>query len=187
MRINKFLLWFLIVLVSGLICSPVQAGSYKYITLTDGSVIRGKVLSMINGRYTIMTQHLGKIQLDDTKIASINAQKTSVQAVPRQTTRTPQAYQKSNTASPQKAQMKDQVQALQGQILSDPKMMNDIGGLLNNPKLMSIISDQRVMDDLMSYDPARIEANPNIQKLMRDPEMQKLMKQIQQQMGMPSH
>ena len=44
---------------------------------------------------------------------------------------------------------------------------------------MSILSDQNLMNDIMSYDPQRIQNNPKMMQLLNNPSMKALMEKIQ--------
>src|SRR6185503_20560966 len=99
-----FLLCFGLLLMSQLS----WAASPKTVTLNDGSVIKGDIIKLENGVYTIKSTQLGEIKVEEEKVLSI----TSAQA---------QQIQKSNgsNTSSQNSSLKDQVQKIQGQVVGN--------------------------------------------------------------------
>ena len=171
-----------------------HAQGLNTITLKDGSVLKGQISSDSDGYYTIFTEHLGPITVSEDDIANIAA-KPAVKANTAQNNNTNQQQAVPNNLNlPPMLQgmgggqdanpgLMQQAQQLQGQIMNNPAMMQDIQGLLANPEIMNIISDPNLMKDLMTYDPNKIQNNPKIQSLMNNPEMKKLMQKMQGQLG----
>lgn len=147
---------------------PLYASSTKVLTLKDGSVIKGKVLQLSNGTYTIATSQFGNVEIPEDNILSI--------AVPNTNT-------KKNNSSSKQAQLKSQVQQLQGSILSNPQLMQNIQNMAQDKDVMRILSDQNVVNDVMSYDQDKLENNAKLQELMKNPKVQQIMNQIGQQIG----
>lgn len=148
-----------------LIAIPSQAQAIKFITLTDGSVIKGKVIGLADGFYTIDTSHLGAITIEESEVQSItSSQQNRAQAT--------------NRTGKSSAQLQSQVQALQQSVLSDPAVMEDIQKLMEDKAVMQIMKDPNFIQDIMSYDPNRIGNNNKTQELMNNPEMKALMEKI---------
>ena len=149
-------------LLSLLICTPALAEDIKNITLKDGSVLKGKVVSMANGVYTIATDTVGKIKIEEEKVQSIadGTLTADTSALP--------------------ANVAKQMEALQLDIMSDPAMMEQIQALMNNESIMKLIEDPNLMKDLMTMDEATIMGNSNIQQLLNNPQMQNIISTVEQ-------
>ena len=143
------------------------AQALKIITLKDGSVLKGKVVQLKNGIYTVETSNLGSINIPESNILSI----ASPEAV---------KIQQAGGNTSQKALLKNQVQAIQGNILSDPGLMMEIQDILNDEEVKAMLSDPKLLDDVLSYDQEKIRKNDNVQNLLQNPKMQNLMNKIQQ-------
>lgn len=164
MRLILFLVSFL------LISCQIQAAE-KHIVLKDGSVLRGTVVEFNGDTYTIETSNLGKLQLNDRDIVSISTSE-NVQnsgSSPNHLNGTGQAS--GLLSSPQ-------AQQIQQSIMSDPKMMEEIQRLASDPDIASLLTNPQTLQDIMSQDPARIQNNPQIQKLMQNPDMQRFIRQL---------
>lgn len=139
------------------------ANEWRTLTLKDGSILKGKVLQMANNVYTIETENLGTIKIAESDVLSISTQTNA---------------QKNPTAS--SAQLQNQVQKLQGDLLNDPNIMNEIETMLESPEVMNIMQDPDFIKDVMSFDEEKIQNNPKTMQLMNNPQMKALMQQIQQ-------
>jgi hypothetical protein len=142
----------------------------KTVVLKDGSVIKGNVVKMENGVYTVSSEHLGQIEIKDTDIAGI------------QSSNAPIIIDNNNTAAANASQtgdIKNQVNALQSSIISDPEMMKDIAKLLDDPAILSLLSDQSFVNDVMSMDKSKLENNPKINQMMSNPKVKELIEKIQ--------
>lgn len=144
----------------------------KTITLGDGTTVRGVITSISNGTYTVETENLGTLQIKDSSILSITAGNAAAAQ---------------NTGAAQNAManpgMMNQMQMLQGTIMSDPALMQEIQKLLENPNVLKAMSDQQFLNDVMSYDAERIQNNPHTQALINDPAVQRMMELMGQKFG----
>ena len=140
----------------------------QIITLKGGSVLKGKVLQLQDGIYTIDVLNLGQMSIPESNILSITS------------TMPPEAQYQDNSVS-QKAQLKNQINQIQGGILSNPELMMDVQNILNDEEVQMMLSDPQLLNDILSYDPEKIQQNTNVQSLMQNQKMQQLMNKIQQQ------
>ena len=99
--------------LSFIFTQPLYAESTKFIRLKDGSVLRGKVIAMSGGSYTIETPHLGVITLPENDIISISASNNAAQG-----------------DTSEKANIKKQVQQIKGDVLSNPAVMKEITNMV---------------------------------------------------------
>ena len=184
-----FSLFFFLLSVSGLSL----AASPKVITLSDGSVIKGEIIKMDKGIYTIKTENLGEVQVEEEKVISISAQaQTIIQKGVDNTTS--QGSQNSSlkdqaqstqkavaSTSSQSSSFKDQAQQIQGQVMGNQEIMGKIQSLLDDPQIKQIISDPNLLKDIMTYDEETIRNNANVQQLLNNPRIQNLIKEIEQE------
>ncbi|MFT5387197.1 MAG: hypothetical protein ACI9F2_000293 [Lysobacterales bacterium] len=138
----------------------ISAEELKTITLKDGSVLKGKIISMSGGTYTIKTALLDEVEISEAVIANIGSSQI-------------------NPANSQNSGLKGQVEKIQTQVLQNPAIMSDIQKMLENPEMLEIMKDQDFITDIMSMDPARIQNNPKAQQLLGNPQMQEMMKKIE--------
>ncbi len=147
------------------------AQSTKTITLKDGSVIKGTVVQFQNNVYTVKTPGLGQVDIPDSQIVSL----TSLGEAPANN---------QPTSSPSgNPPLMAQVQQMQNSLLSDPKILDEIKKLIENKEIMTLLADQNFVNDVLSYDPKRIEANQKTKELIQNPQIQNIMKQINQKMS----
>ncbi|OGX29793.1 MAG: hypothetical protein A2705_01455 [Omnitrophica WOR_2 bacterium RIFCSPHIGHO2_01_FULL_52_10] len=157
---------FLIIAAANLaLCAHAQAA--KVITLKDGSVIKGNVLQLTDGIYTLETDNLGKVNVAESEIVSIAAEST------------PALQATGDTAS---AALKGQAQEIQTNLLSDPSIMAEIQNIMQDPEIRGVLSDPAFMNAIMSYDPKQIQQSEKTQYLLQNPKFQSLMEKIQQKL-----
>ena len=150
-----------------------SADSIKTISLKDGSIIKGKILELTNGKYKVETPNVGTLEIKDEDIVTIT------------TGDLPPPIANTNTLAAPSAPLtgfQSQMQQFQNQLMANPSAMSGIMGLANDPSITSILSDPSISKDIMSYDPEKIQNNPKIQELMQNPKMQELINSLSQQM-----
>ena len=157
---------FLIIAAANLaLCAHAQAA--KVITLKDGSVIKGNVLQLTDGIYTLETDNLGKVNVAESEIVSIAAEST------------PALQATGDTAS---AALKGQAQEIQTNLLSDPSIMAEIQNIMQDPEIRGVLSDPAFMNAIMSYDPKQIQQSEKTQYLLQNPKFQSLMEKIKKKL-----
>ena len=148
----------------------------KFITLKDGSVIKGTVAGIANQKYTIETNNLGTIEVSESDIESITTSKVA------QATKVPVAQNAlgglGNPGGSGNLGTSGQMQQMQNTLMSDPQMMAEIQTMLQDKELMALLSDPNIIQDLMSNDPSVIQNNPKIMQLMNNPQMKALMQMM---------
>ena len=144
----------------------------KIITLKSGSTLKGKVLELTDGIYTVETSDLGRMQIPEANIISILSPQTAGS----------QNSTSGGSNNSQKAQIKNQVNQVQGQILSDPGLMMDLQNIFADKEVQNMLSDPKLLDDVLSYDPEKMQQNESVQDLMQNEKMQNLMEKILQTM-----
>ena len=110
-----------------------HAQTLKIITLKDGSVLKGKVVQLKDNMYTLETSSLGRINIPESNILSI----ASPEAL------SAQDQQSDENRNAQKAQLQNQVQQMQGNILSDPELITDLQNIINDEEIHQKMPDQQ--------------------------------------------
>ncbi len=163
-RSSKRLAKWLSRLMLSLMLLPVWASAEQIIRLQDGSEIRGEVISLSNGVYTIDSRSLGTI-----KLGSDQVQMMTSGGAPA-----------SNPVDQAKQQMGEQtVQSIQSAITANTGLMSAILKLQNDPAMKAILADPEVMQAVQNLDLQALSQNPKIQALMRSPQVQQIQGQLQ--------
>ncbi len=147
--------WFVTV---ALLISVAAAGNVREIELTDGSTITGEVQSLTNGVYTIKSDSLGTIRIEDSKIRAIRA-KSSV----------PVGRAVSGSSSTTGG-MKD----LQDKMAGDKEIMALIQSLQNDPDFQKILEDPEIMKVIQEGNFTALAADPRIKKLLNNPTVKEI-------------
>ncbi|KMP11390.1 hypothetical protein UR09_02035 [Candidatus Nitromaritima sp. SCGC AAA799-A02] len=153
-----FLLLVWLIPVSG------YAGTINQIRLSDGSLIQAEIVSYSNGIYTLRSDALGTFSLDESRVRSIQPKESQA------------ASPSSGTVD---AQVKQQMQKLQQEMMSDPKTMKLLSDLQNDPSIKNILEDKELMRAIEKGDMNRLGQDPKIQSLMNSDEVDKIIKRHQ--------
>ena len=135
-----------------------QLEPLKTITLKDGTVLKGRVVSMANGEYTIQTPYLNELVIQESNVESI-ADHTR----PTLTTDV----------------LKNEVENVQGQVMANPELMQEIQETMSDPKVQAIMQDPDFMKAIMSMDPEQIQNNPKTREMLNQPEIRELFQKIE--------
>jgi hypothetical protein len=117
-----------------IISSFLLANSAKTIVLKDGNKINGEVMSLQNGVYTIKTQSLGNVKIDEVQIDAIYSNKTKTISTQRiRRLRSPNSN--SSTKLMNSASMMNMNPALIQQMMSNPNYVK----IINNPDIIKAV------------------------------------------------
>ncbi len=155
---RQFLICFAIVLI--LAVRSASSGEIREIELSDGSIVSGEVLSLSKGIYTIKSDSLGTVKLDESKVRVIR---------PRSSSRGAGAAQ-NNTGG--------EVKSLQGKMMSDQEIMCMIQSLQNDPEFKKIMEDPEIMKAVSEGDVAALTANPRFMKLLDNSTVKDIQKKV---------
>jgi hypothetical protein len=154
---RSFLISLVVVLV--FVAGSAFAGSPREIELKDGSIITGEVISLSNGIYTIRSDSLGTVKIEESKISVMRS--------------------KSSSQSSGVAQGKgDEITSLRNKMMSDQEIMNLIQSLQNNPEFKKILEDPDVMKAVNEADIPALMANPKFINLLNNPTVQEIQKKV---------
>ena len=145
----------------------------QIITLKDGSQIKGKLVGINNGTYTIQVPVVGDVHASIADVISVTNDIAPTPATgPTQRSGNAPNYDQ-------------QIAANQKQLMSDPESMELLHQMMQDPQIMKLLQDPSLIKAVTSRDYGSVQNNPSVQKLLNTPQMQailqKLMAQQQQQ------
>jgi hypothetical protein len=149
----KCFIMYLIMILS-LLAGSATAGELREIQLSDGSVVSGEVLSLNGGIYTIKSETLGTLRLEESKVRVIR----------------PKSSSKDNIGNDTKS--------LQEKIMSDQEIMSLIPSLQNDPEFKKIMEDPELMKAVAAGNIAVLMADPRFMKLLSNPTVQEIQKKV---------
>ena len=138
------------------------AGELKVIELKDGSVITGEVLSLSGGIYTIKSDSLGMLKLEESKIRVIRSK----------------SPEKSGASGGPAAAQGNDTQALQQKMMSDKEVMGMIQSLQDDPEFKKLLEDPEMVRAVQAGDVAALTANPQFMKLLNNPTVKEIEKKL---------
>jgi len=157
-----------VILFIYLFISPALSSQLNKIELNDGSVIIGEITGLSNGKYTVNSQEVGILQIDETKIKQIT---------PADASKDP-GFKQTQANDP----YSEKIETLRNKLTSDPETMNMINSLQNDPQIKDIINDPEIIKAIKSGDTnslmnneklIRLQSNPVIQDIKRKTEEEK--------------
>ncbi len=135
------------------------AAEMREIELSDGSVVTGEVLSLSKGIYTIKSDSLGTVKIDESKVRVIRPRSAPQGAV---------ASQGSGS----------EALSLQSRMMNDQEIMGMIQSLQNDPEFKKILEDPDIMKAVSEGDMSALMANPKFMKLLNNPTVQDIQKKV---------
>ena len=139
------------------------------ITLKDGSQIKGEVTGLTNGVYTIKMPIVGDVHVataDVITIANGGAAASSAQPTAQQN---PHATDNN---------LKQQVQAAQAQLLSNPQVVLDLQQMVQDPEIAELLTDPELVRIVTSNDVNAVANNPKAKALMNNPKLHALIEKL---------
>lgn len=157
--------WSLSVLALWVVLTGVSFAGEKtsLIELTDGSSIRGEIISMVNGVYTVRSSDLGTITIDGSKVRSVRIG-TAVEA-------------ETKSAKPGKAgqiSIGEQVDVLKQAMTSNEELLGMVASLASDPEFQAAMQDPELMRAVNSGDLEVLLANPKFMGLMNKTSVQEI-------------
>ena len=145
--------------------SPAAAGEARELELSDGSVITGEVLSLAKGIYTIKSESLGTIRIEESKIRAIRSRVASA---------APLSAASLSGAVGTSADVK----TLQSKMAGDQDVMNLIHSLQNDPEFKEILEDPEIMHAVQTGDVAALLGKPKFLELLNNPTVHQIEKKV---------
>ena len=141
------------------------------IHLKDGTTIKGQLINVANGSYTIASPTMGQVKVSADQILSINSAEApgggSIQVG---------ADGKISA---------DTINDVKTNMMQDPAIMSLIQDLMKDPEIAELMKNPSLMQDALSMDPQKIQNNPEVQQLMQNPTMQKIISATAGKMQVP--
>lgn len=132
--------------------------SLQIIKLKDGTTIKGQLVNVANGSYTIASSTMGQVQVSADQILSINSAEVGI----------PVGADGKISA--------DTINDVKTNMMQDPAIMSLIQELVKDPEIAELMKNPSLMQDALSMDPQKIQNNPEVQKLMQNPTMQEIIR-----------
>ncbi len=129
------------------------AGETKTFELLDGSIITGEIVSFNDGTFTVKSEILGTVRIDETKIQAIRSRK-------------------------KRRISGDEVQTLQEKMMGSEEIFAMILSLQNDPEFLEIIQDPEIMSAVESGDINALISNQKFLKLLENPAIKDIEKMI---------
>jgi len=142
-----------LVLLIGTLLGSASAGELREFELKDGSLIYGEIVSFSDGVFTIRSESLGAVRIEESKIRAIRSRTSEVQG-------------------------QDQIQILQQKMMSDEEIVEKILSLQNDPDVQSILKDPEIMKAVNGGDIDALLSNPKFMKLLENPAIQDIGKKV---------
>ncbi len=155
---RQFLICFLVILVFA--ARSASAGEIREIELSDGSIVSGEVLSLSKGIYTIKSDSLGTLKLEESKVRVIR---------PKSSSRSAGTAQNSTNG---------EIKSLQGRMMSDQEIMGLVQSLQNDPEFKKIMEDPEIMKAVSEGDVASLIANPKFTRLLDNSTVKDIQKKV---------
>lgn len=143
-------------------------GQLSKIELTDGSVINGEIVSLVNGSYTINTAAFGEIKIGSAKVAKIE----SVNYTLPPASVSPAVATNNLSAS--------EVSTFGQTLMKNPENAAIFKGLSSNPGLQEMAEDSQIQAAAKSGDIQALMKNPKFMNIVNSPEVQEAVKKIKQ-------
>ncbi|MCI4626622.1 MAG: hypothetical protein L3V56_11760 [Candidatus Magnetoovum sp. WYHC-5] len=143
-----------------------DAGQLRQITLNDGSVIMGEVLSYVNGQYRIKTETIGEVTINDSNVAEISALKTG------------HSTNKTDEGNTETGNYSNQLNSIQNQLLSNDNIIDIIMSLKDDPQMQEILKDPEIAEALSSGNVTALLSNQKILALLNNPKIREINKKI---------
>jgi len=154
----------LCIIVGGLYGS-VSAGELSEIELTDGSMIRGEIISFSNGVYTVKSGSVGTVRIDESNVQLIRVKSD-----------------RSPTRELSDSSLSSEAQALQQLMMSDEQLLNNILSLQNDPDVQEILNDPAIVRAVNSGNIDALISNPKFMQLLVNPKIQSITREVVEQM-----
>lgn len=151
-------------LLLSLSCLTASAGEIREIELADGSTISGEVLSLSNGIYTVKSDILGTVRIEEKNIRTIRMKLPSA----------------SDGVGPTGGATASGggIKSLQEKILSDKEITGLIQSLQNDPDFKKILQDPEIMKAVNEGDIAALSADPRFMKLLNNATVKEIEKKV---------
>jgi hypothetical protein len=131
-------------------------GQQSIIQLTDGSVINGEIISLVNGTYIVSTASFGDIKIDSTRVTKIES--------------------RGKPDNLSFSQLQDYGQS----IMSNPDNASVVQDLANNPQIRALVEDPEIANAVKSGNVQALMNNKKLIDVASSPEIEEAARKIKQ-------
>ena len=136
------------------VSSASHAGVRSQVQLLDGTLIQAEIISFSKGIYKLRSKSLGVLSIPEEKVQSIHSnQSEDIEPLKKP----------GNEVSPTNLK----VQGLKNKLTSDPKTMEMLINLQDDPSMIDVLNDKDLMRAIQQGNLSTVIKNPKIQKLMK--------------------
>ncbi|MDD4940240.1 MAG: hypothetical protein PHI60_08835 [Candidatus Omnitrophica bacterium] len=154
-----------LILFFGIYSGSALAAKLNRIELVDGSVIIGEISGVNNGTYTINSQGMGLLQIEESRIKQIgSADSGNSPSFPR-----PQPN----------GSVQNKVDAMRNKMMGDPATVGMVMSLQDDPQLQEILQDPEIMNAIKSGNSASLANNEKFMRLKNNPKIQAIKEKIE--------
>ncbi len=145
-------------------CGSAFAGEPMDFELTDGTIIRGSLVSYANGIYTIKSKSLGVVKVGETKVKAARRSEGAVSG--------------RADAPVAGGRIGPGVQGMVDKMQGDEEIMTLVKALKDDPEMQAVINDPAVMSAISSGDLSTLMANPKLMELLNNPKVREIQKKM---------
>ena len=136
------------------VSSASHAGVRSQVQLLDGTLIQAEIISFSKGIYKLRSKSLGVLSIPEEKVQSIHSnQSEDIEPLKKP----------GNEVSPTNLK----VQGFKNKLTSDPKTMEMLINLQDDPSMIGVLNDKDLMRAIQQGNLSTVIKNPKIQKLMK--------------------
>ncbi|MEM9301511.1 MAG: hypothetical protein AAGE01_05340 [Pseudomonadota bacterium] len=144
--------------------------------LRDGSIVKGRILSLSDGVYRVRTDSLGIVTIEESQVYSVL--RGDAQGASPRSPATPAPRTAPTTVPGASAATGVDVSALQKSMVQSPQVMALVRELQNDPELVAAMSDPEFMRLIAAGDLAALRANPRMQTILNNPSIRRIIEQM---------
>lgn len=163
---------FLVILAAGAAAARAETATVE---LTDGSTLRGEVLSLKNNAYHLRTESLGTVTIPQSKVALVRygaaGTASAASTAGRNNATRPEL--------PPGTNLNQAVSDLMTRLQADPQALRDITALGSDPALQALLEDPAIRQAILSQDYSSLAGHPKVRALMNHPTVRKLSSRMQ--------
>ena len=168
--------------------APAWGAEFREIELRDGTVLRGEIVSLQDGIYTIRSESLGETRISASEVRVIrfpsggsgpSAAGDRARARSRAGKRQEELQESDRPGQPreelnQAGDVHKKVEEIQRSLAADDSLVEIITSLGDDPEVQAVLSDPQLMQAVESGDLPTLMASPKFMDLLANPKIQEI-------------